>query len=203
MASSRPSISSSVHPYVSSPADNPLFLALADIAAKHDLPIELHMEAIVTPADQNPKFRSPPNPAKLTPNIPALERLLAHNRDTRIVWSHLGWDNTGQRTPALMRRMFAAHPNLYANVKFGGDSLPANRLATREGGLNPAWRAVILEFPDRFLAATDQFHVSPRSDRRFPQHAFIARQVLDELPPEIARRIGMENPLRVYPRLRQ
>ena len=189
------------HPYLRVPADNPFLLLLADVAAKHDMPIELHMEAIDTSAGLNPKYRSPPNPAQLVPNIPNLERLLAHNRNARIIWSHAGWDNTGQRTPELHRRLFAAHPNLYVNTKMSGDSLPANRIAPRETGMDAGWLAVIKEFPDRFLLATDQFHVTPSSNQRFPRHPQVARVIIDGLPPDLAHRIGMENPLKVYPRL--
>lgn len=189
------------HPFISAPPDHPLLLLLADIAAKHDLPIELHMEAIDAAAGLNSKYRSPPNPAKLVPNIPAFERLLAHNRRARIIWSHVGWDNTGQRTPALMERLFRAHPNLYASTKIAGDSLPTNRIVDRDTPMDPAWRTVIEAFPDRFLVATDQFHVTPGSDRRFPQHAGVARAVLDALPPALARQIAEENPQKVYPRL--
>jgi hypothetical protein len=188
------------HPYITAPADHPLYLLLADIAAKTDLPIDLHMEAIDTEAAIDPRYRSP-NPAKLTPNVPAFERLLSHNRGARIVWTHLGWDNTGQRTPALTRRLLAAHPNLYVATKQGPDSLPVNRVFDRDTGIEPAWRAVIDEFPDRFLVATDQFHVSPLADLKFPRHPATARLILDKLPPDLAHKIGVENALKVYPRL--
>lgn len=190
------------HPYEAAPPDHPLFLLLADIAMKHDLPIDLHMEAVEELAPLNPRYRSPPNPERLTPNIAALERLLAHNRKARIVWSHVGWDNTGQRTAALTRRLLAAHPNLYVSVKMGPDSLSANRPLRRGEGLDPEWKALIVEFPDRFLIGTDQFFVTPRSSKKFPPHPGTGRALLDALPPEIARKIGLENPLRVFPRLK-
>lgn len=190
------------HPYEAAPPDHPLFLLLADIAARHDLPIDLHMEAIARADDLNARYRSPPNPAKLAPNIAAFERLLAHDRKTRIVWSHAGWDNTGQRTAALTRRLLAAHPNLYVSVKMGPDSLPLNRPLKRGEGLDPEWKALIEEFPDRFLVGTDQFFVTPRSTRKFPPHPGTARALLDALPPDLARKIGLENPLKVFPRLR-
>lgn len=189
------------HPYISAPPDHPLLLVLADIAAKYDLPIELHMEAVDRSTDLNSKYRSPPNPARLVPNIPGFERLLAHNRGARIIWSHVGWDNTGQRTSALMERLFRAHSNLYASTKIAGDSLPVNRIVDRDTPIDPAWLAVIEAFPDRFLVATDQFHSAPGADARFPRHPGTARAVLDALPPALARQIAEENPLKVYPRL--
>ena len=193
------------HPYQHAPADHPLYLALADIAAEHDLPIDLHMEAIETPASLNPRYRSSLNPAKLVPNIPAFERLLAHNRKARIIWTHVGWDNAGQRTPALTRRLLAAHPNLYLAIKLAqGTIAPDTPFFVRGSGrIHPAWRAVIDEFPDRFMVGTDEFHIGPASDRRkIPQHAGSARLILNSLPPALARRIGIDNPLTVYPRLR-
>ncbi len=190
------------HPYEAAPPDHPLLLLLADIAARHDLPIDIHMEAIEHAADLNPRYRSPPNPARLTPNIAAFERLLAHNRNVRVVWSHVGWDNTGQRTVALTRRLLAAHPNLHVSVKMGPDSLPANRPLKRGEGLDPEWQALIEEFSDRFLVGTDQFFVTPRSSKKFPPHPGTGRALLDALPPGLARKIGLENPLKVFPRLK-
>lgn len=190
------------HPYEAAPPDHPLLLLLANIAANHDLPIDLHMEAIERPAPLHSRYRSPPNPEQLAPNIPALERLLAHNRKARIVWSHVGWDNTGQRTAALTRRLLAAHPNLYVSVKMGPDSLPMNRPLKRGEGLDPEWKALIEEFSDRFLIGTDQFYVSPWSDKRFPPHPGTGRALLDALLPDLARKIGLENPLKVFPRLK-
>ena len=73
------------HPYVSAPPDHPLFLRLADLAAKYDLPIDIHMEAITEEIAMPTRFESPPNPQSLKPNIDAFSRLLAHNRKARII----------------------------------------------------------------------------------------------------------------------
>jgi len=67
------------HLHQQAPPDHPLFLLLAEIAAKHDVPIDLHMEAIVKDMPR-PKELSDRNPARLTPNIARLEKLLEHNR---------------------------------------------------------------------------------------------------------------------------
>ena len=71
-------------PYQFAPPDHPLFLLLADIAAEHGVPIDLHMEtvpqAMALPAD----LKSPPNPPQLHENISAFERLLAHNRRAKM-----------------------------------------------------------------------------------------------------------------------
>jgi hypothetical protein len=78
-------------PYESVPPDHPLFLALADIAAQYNMPIELHMEA--APRDMpfpDANIAGPPNPASIAANIAAFERLLDHNPRARIVWTRAG-----------------------------------------------------------------------------------------------------------------
>ncbi len=108
------------HPYVSAPPDHPLFLRLAGLAAKYDIPIDIHMEAITEEMPLPSRLQSPPNPSVLTPNMGAFERLLANNRKARIVWVHLGWDNTGRRTVDLTRRLLSKHENLYMSVRVAG-----------------------------------------------------------------------------------
>ena len=47
------------------------------------------------------KSESPKFPDFLMGNIKRFERFLAHNRQGKIIWTHLGWDSIGQRTAAL------------------------------------------------------------------------------------------------------
>ncbi|MBI4277377.1 MAG: amidohydrolase family protein, partial [Armatimonadetes bacterium] len=129
------------HPYVNVSPDHPLFLLLADIAARYDVVIDLHMEAIPFnmqfpfPQPEPPNAR--PNPPNLTANIEAFERLLAHNRKARIVWDHAGWDLTGQLTVDLMRRLLAAHSNLYMNIKISRSSLGSGNFLGPNSPLDP------------------------------------------------------------------
>jgi hypothetical protein len=105
------------HPYETAPPDHPLFLRLADLAAKYDLPMDLHMEAISEKMPMPSRFKSPPNPQVLKPNLEALGRLLAHNRKAKIIWAHLGWDNTEKRTVALTRKLLKENKNLYMSIR--------------------------------------------------------------------------------------
>ena len=101
--------SSPLHEYEYAPADHPLLLLLADIAAQHNVPINLHIEAV----PQNmpaPAGLKPPNPPQLHENIAPLERFLQHNRRAKIIWAHAGSDNTGYRTPDLCRNFWARTP---------------------------------------------------------------------------------------------
>src|SRR5260370_21053985 len=85
---------STVKDYEYAPADSPLMLLLADIAAEHTVPIDLHMEALPQTVP-TPVEYGPPNPPELHGNIAALEKLLAHNTRARIIWAHAGSNNIG------------------------------------------------------------------------------------------------------------
>jgi predicted TIM-barrel fold metal-dependent hydrolase len=181
------------HPYESVPPDHPLFLALADIAAQYNMPIELHMEAV--PRDMpfpDARVAGPPNPASIVANIAAFERLLDHNPRARIVWVHAGWDLTGERTVPLMRALLEKHPNLYMSVKSGMAGTPATAPFLPGGGLKPGWLAMLEAFPDRFVVGSDQFY----NDPQIPTYR--ARAFVDALPADIARRIASENVKYIY-----
>ncbi len=194
------------HPYEAAPPDHPLFLLLADIAAREGVPIDIHMEAVPREMPPPKRLSSPPNPKMLRPNIAAFERLLAHNRKAKIIWAHVGWDNTGERTPALCGELLAKHPNLYMSIKIrrrGGR--PETRPISKEGKIKPEWLSLIRAFPDRFLIGSDQFYFSPRVPEGSPlgaaerSNAAKGGEVfLSLLPPELARKVGYENPARVF-----
>ena len=151
------------HIYAWAPPDHPLFLLLAEIAAEHDVPIDIHMEALPEEMDLPAGLRSPPNPETLRTNIAAFERLLAHNRKAKIIWAHVGWCNTGQRTAALCAELLRKHPNLSMSFKISPrDSRSECRPIERGIGLKAEWLQLIKAFSDRFIIGTDQFYLSQR-----------------------------------------
>ena len=104
------------------PPDHPLYLLLADLAAEHNVPIDIHMEAVPQDMPLPPDLKSPPNAARLHANIAAFERFLAHNPRAKVIWAHLGSDFTGFRTVELDRRLLQTHPNLYMEIKTDPDA---------------------------------------------------------------------------------
>ncbi len=194
------------HPYIWAPPDHPLFLRLADIAAEARVPIDLHMEAVAEARRPPGRLAAPPNPARLTPNITAFERLLAHNRGASIIWSHAGWDNTGQRTVDLSRRLLAAHPNLYMSLRVaprgGGEGRGFETTPVgSDGTVKPEWQALMTAFPKRFLIGSDEFFPSPRMRiRRHPSTGSTGRTIklLRSLPPALADAVGHQNARRLF-----
>src|SRR5579872_6466100 len=148
----------SATPYEFAPPDHPLFLLLADIAAQHDVPICIHMEAVPQDMDLPAPLKSPPNPPRLHANIAAFERLLSHNPRAKIVWAHLGWDYTGYRTIELDRRLLTAHPNLYMEIKTDPLTPGKNYPLDGNGKLKPEWLKLFSDFSGRFILGSDQHY---------------------------------------------
>jgi predicted TIM-barrel fold metal-dependent hydrolase len=191
--------SASTPSYQSSPPDHPLLLLLADIAAEHNLPITLHMEAVpeTMPIPDSWRVNSLPAPPQLRANIAAFERLLAHNPRANIVWAHQGWDNTGYRTPQLSRRLLQAHPNLYLELKIDplgpGRNSPLSEGAS--GVLKPEWLRLFRDFPDRFVIGSDQHFPMPDNGSQRWQAIVL---LFNQLPSDLRQKIGLDNPARLF-----
>lgn len=196
------------HPYEWTPADHPLFLLLADIAARAHVPIDLHMDLVTEDMKTPSRWPSPRNPPVLRENLGALERLLAHNRGAKIVWAHAGSDPLGNQTPELIGGLLARHPNLHVSLRPGPGARPDVNLLVENGSLRPAWQRLFESNPDRFVLGIDQFipggdvrgtplsELVPRGDRVCGN----ARRLLQSLPRSLARRLAFENALALYGR---
>jgi predicted TIM-barrel fold metal-dependent hydrolase len=191
--------SASTPSYQSAPPDHPLFLTLADVAASHDMPVVLHMEAVVSdkPIPDSWHVNPLPVPNVMKANIGAFERLLSHNPRARILWAHGGCDYTGDRTPQLMQRLLQAHSNLYIEIKI--DPLNPGLNSPLDGGgtgkLKPEWLKLFQDFPDRFVIGSDQHYPMPENE---PQRWQAAITMFNQLPPEIRRKVGVDNVARIY-----
>jgi hypothetical protein len=195
------------HPYESAAADHPLLLQLADIAGRNDALIDFHFDLVAEDTKAPEWLATPPNPTVLRANLDGLERLLAHNRNARIVWAHAGSDMLGFWTTALSRRLLAKHPNLFMSLRMGPGRAPQNHPMTRAGEIRPEWLGLLREFPDRFVIGGDQFIASPSVraagpgmlfSRRAPMIRERTREFLTALPADLAGKIARENAARLY-----
>lgn len=196
------------HPYENVPADHPLLMLLADIGAQHDVPVDVHFD-VVTNDMPTPDWLldSPNNPRVLHANLSAFERLLDHNPKTKICWAHVGSDNTGHWTAELSRRLLQAHPNLYMSLRLGPGHAPENFPLAPDGQIKPEWLRLLEDFPDRFVVGGDNFIASPafqgsgtaaRLSSRTPASRHLTPVFLNALPPELARKIAVENAVAIY-----
>jgi len=193
------------HAYEAVAPDHPLLRLLADIAARHDVPIDLHLDPVPSDVATPASLGAAQNPPVLQANIEGFERLLAHNRKTKIVWAHAGSDPLGYFTPTLVRALLGRHPNLALSIR--PTSPRPGAMVHPTGEVNAEWVAVLRDFPDRFVLGSDTMIVAthytgPQTPRIFAsrgegqRHGI--RRLLSVLPPDVARRIGYENAERLY-----
>jgi predicted TIM-barrel fold metal-dependent hydrolase len=112
-------------------------------------------------------------------DVDAVERLFRQDPDARILWAHSGFTY-----PDAVRALLAKHKNLWADLAYRNDYAPY-------GKLDPAWKQLLLDFPDRFMVGTD----TPSPERWYyvVEHAKFSRGWLAELPAEVADSIGFGN----------
>lgn len=109
----------------------------------------------------------------------AVERLFAQDPQALILWAHSGFDR-----PEAVRAMLAKYPNLWADLAFRSDH-------GRDGKVDPDWRRLFEDFPDRFMIGTDTF--TPERWYYVVEHAGWSRAWLGDLPADLAARIGHKN----------
>jgi len=109
----------------------------------------------------------------------AIERQFRQDPNARILWAHSGFDS-----PDKVRDMLRRYPRLWCDLAYRSDH-------ASNGKVDPAWRAVFLAFPDRFLVGTDTF--TPERWHFIVDHANWSRQWLADLPQDVAERIAYKN----------
>jgi predicted TIM-barrel fold metal-dependent hydrolase len=114
----------------------------------------------------------------------AIERQFRQWPQARILWAHSGFDR-----PEVVAEMLRRHRNLWCDLAFRTDHATS-------GKVDPAWRKVFLEFPDRFMVGTDSF--TPERWHYVPEHATWSREWLADLPREVRESIAWKNGERLF-----
>ena len=196
------------HPYECVAADHPLLLLLADLAARHNVPIDVHLD-LVTNDIALPAWLadSPNNPKVLPANLAAFERLLDHNLKANICWAHAGSDNIGHWTAELSRTLLQKHPNLYMSLRLGPGHASENFPLTTAGQIKPEWLRLLEDFSDRFVNGGDNFiaaatfqgsGTAAKLSSRTPASRRLTPVFLNALPPDLAHRIAFDNAVALY-----
>jgi predicted TIM-barrel fold metal-dependent hydrolase len=150
-----------------SPAD-PAFLAVLEVAARHRAPVVIHAELDDRAAA-------------------GLERALRARSAATIVLAH-----AGSASPALLEPLLARHRNLAVDLS-GMHFQRTPALATEQGPLDPAWKALIEKHPDRFLIGIDAWAARLFEPDMLDRLMTWTRRVLGELRPDVARRVAHDN----------
>lgn len=153
------------------PADSPLMRRLWALSAQYDVPLSVHLDATPDSLEQ-------------------MERLLASDRRGTWIWAHTGWLPVAN--PALLRRLLQAHPNLFCELSgresirriYRGDPIDNDRV------LKPDWKALLEDFPDRFVIGTD---VDPATMAAYAEEIGYWRGILSQLSPPTAAKLAHGN----------
>jgi amidohydrolase family protein len=111
----------------------------------------------------------------------AIDILAGLAPDLSVLWAHAGMSSG----PDVVGPLLARHPRLSVELALRSHDVASG------GQLDAAWRALFLQYPDRFMVGTDTWVAS-----RWPQVPDVqdtARAWLRQLPPDVARRIASEN----------
>lgn len=112
----------------------------------------------------------------------AIDKLMAHAPGARLIWAHAG---IGGVPVERVRELFDRHPGLVGELSYRPG------LTQDDGQLTPAWRELLLRYPQRFVIGSDTW-----INARWQYYEELMRGYrvwLGGLPPEVARRIGWEN----------
>jgi len=114
----------------------------------------------------------------------AVERLFRQWPQARILWAHAGFER-----PEKVAEMLRRYPSLWCDLAFRTDH-------AADGKVDPDWRRVFLEFPERFMVGTDSF--TPERWHYVEAHARWSREWLADLPAEVAEAIAWKNGERLF-----
>ena len=109
----------------------------------------------------------------------AIEILFELNPTATILWAHSGFDQ-----PAVIAAMLKKHPRLFADLAFRSDYATA-------GELDPAWRQLFDQYPDRFVAGTDTY--TPERWAYVGDYTQWVRQWLSKLPSPLKEKLAYQN----------
>jgi hypothetical protein len=112
----------------------------------------------------------------------AIDLLFQHAPRTRLIWAHTG---IGGAPVARVRALLLKHPALMGELSYRPG------LTDADGHLSAPWKALIAEFPDRFMVGSDTWVNARWSD--YESLMAGARLWLGDLPPAVAQRVGWGN----------
>ena len=112
----------------------------------------------------------------------AIDLLMAHAAQARLIWAHTG---IGGAPVARVRALLLKYPKLMGELSYRPG------LTDGDGHLSAEWKALMLDFPGRFLIGSDTWVNARWAD--YEVLMMQARLWLGDLPPAVAKRIAWGN----------
>ena len=111
----------------------------------------------------------------------AIEILINHNPKVRMLWAHGGMTSP----PESIDRILSRYLNVWVELSYRYDDIVSS------GDLEPAWRALFLKYPERFILGTDTWSADRWAE--VDQIVDIARTWIALLPQEVQTKFAFEN----------
>ena len=109
--------------------------------------------------------------------------------NVKMIWAHAGLSEPASAVHALMSEF----PGLYADT-----SLREHAILGGDGGLDPAWERIVLDFQDRLMIGSDTW-VNSQWDR-YSDIMASNRLWLSKLPRDVAEKIAYKNAEKLFKR---
>jgi Amidohydrolase len=173
---------------VNVPAAYGPLLAIAETAARLNMPLDLHAEP-VEPDGKRHEAEVFGTIALMFERAPNLKLITSHNAMTNV---------------HNARSLLQAYPTLMMNVRFGGYGQQVNwanleGLVDERRQLYEDWAVLFEEMPDRFMLGMDFFFGGEGNVAdHYAANIHLARRVLGSLPPPVAEKIGFNNARRLF-----
>ena len=117
----------------------------------------------------------------------AIDALLRHAPRARLIWAHTG---IGGAPVARVRELLQRHPTLSGELSYRPG------LTDVDGHLSAPWKALISEFPERFMIGSDTW-----INARWSGYEGLMREArhwLGDLPPAVAEGVAWGNAARLF-----
>jgi Tat protein secretion system quality control protein TatD with DNase activity len=176
------------------PADTPLMKKFLDLAAKYNVPVNVHYEIDAE-------------------TLPSLKRMLEYGQRNTIILAH----NGGRADMPTLKALLNEFPNVFIDwagmTRFGGYGLISpppqgkgyiwfvkNPIEDGSGNLRPEWKVFAEQYQDRIVGiGFDGAHTEHyRSPEVYKRHMEILRSMVTGLSPETAQKIGFKNAQRLF-----
>ena len=166
------------HPYITYPVNHPWMLWLSDLAAQYYLVLDIHFEAT-------------------SETLAQFTDLLEHNRNTKIIWAHAGWSNTGAATAELLSQLMGENSNLYLALKLRKPKTNEAKAAhplDETSTIKSKWLNLLTTYPGRIMVGTDvkYWNSNITLEEEITDKITVMKELLSQLPTETVQLIGSE-----------
>lgn len=178
------------------PANAPTTLKVLELAARYKVPVIIHLE-----------YEERTSRGKST--FDELAELLGSARDRGwsppVILGHAGGPKSGVDTKVLAP-LLDSYPNLCLDISsitlVASSSSPASLIVDNSGVLLPGWRDFLVQYQDRIFVGSDipfpEWWNKPKNPFFYKNLIKSQRDVLNQLPPDAAEKIGYKNALRLF-----